>query len=249
MEIIPAVDIKSGRCVRLYQGNYQQETVYSDDPIATARGWQERGARRLHVVDLDGAEQGRPVNLGIISSIAEELDIPVQVGGGIRSAQVAHTLLESGVGRVVLGTAAVRDQNLVTQLLNTHGTERVVVAVDAQNGQVSIEGWKRGTSVGAYELVGVMEGIGVARFIYTDISRDGTLSHPNFEAINQLVKRTGPAVIASGGVSSARDIERLSTTGIEGVIVGKALYTGDLDLAEALEAAGSTSEGIYKEPR
>jgi len=241
MEVIPAIDLRGGRCVRLYQGDFGRETVYSEDPLAVARQWQEQGASRLHLVDLDGAAQGNPVNLDIIAAIVAQSEIPVQVGGGVRSSATAEKLLSMGVERVVIGTAAVRDPDLVRQLCQDGGSPSVVVAVDARDGVVAVQGWLEKTSVTAVELGKRMAALGVERLLYTDISRDGTLSEPNFSANAELVESTGLAILASGGVASLEHITELAKIGAEGVIVGRALYTGDLELSAAIAAglAGS----------
>jgi phosphoribosylformimino-5-aminoimidazole carboxamide ribotide isomerase len=237
MEVIPSIDLKSGRCVRLYQGDYQQETVYSDDPLSVALAWQEQGAPRLHLVDLDGAVQGRPANLEAISAIIERLAIPVQIGGGIRGAGTAEALLSAGADRVVIGTAAIKDPSLVQEICKEHGSEKVVVAIDARDGRVAIKGWTEGTSVGVLDLAKQMSAVGVHRLLYTDISRDGTLTGPNFAANAALVRETGLAVLASGGIASLEHLRCLAGTGVEGVIIGRALYTGDITLAEAMASA------------
>lgn len=239
MEVIPSIDLKSGRCVRLYQGDYQQETVYSEDPISVASTWQEQGASRLHLVDLDGAVQGNPANLEIISAIVSRLTIPVQVGGGIRELATAEKLFSLGVDRVVIGTAAVENPRLVQELCQRHGVQRVVVALDARDGQIAIKGWTEETSVSVLELANDMAQLGVCRLLYTDIARDGTLTEPNFAANRNLVENTGLAVQASGGIASLDHINRLSQTGVEGVILGRALYTGDIKLAEAIATASN----------
>ena len=226
--------------MRLYQGDYQKETVYSPDPVNVALRWQVEGAPRLHIVDLDGAARGEPVNLDVIKAIATQVHLPLQVGGGVRGRATADKLLGMGVDRVVLGTAAVRDPELVIRLLEDWGTDRVVIAVDARNGQVAIRGWTEGTLVSATELVQEMEEMGVQRFLYTDISRDGTLTEPHFEAIQDLVDATSRPILASGGVSSTEHIVRLASMGLEGAIVGTALYTGDVDLTAAIKAVPST---------
>ncbi len=236
MEVIPAIDLRGGRCVRLYQGDFGRETVYSEDPLAVARQWQEQGASRLHLVDLDGAAQGEPVNLEIIAAIVAQSEIPVQVGGGVRSYATAEQLLSIGVERVIIGTAAVRNPDLVRQLCQDGGSPRVVVAVDARDGLVAVQGWLEKTSVTAVELGRQMAELGVERLLYTDISRDGTLSEPNYSANAQLVERTGLAILASGGVASLEHITELAKIGAEGVIVGRALYTGDLELPAAIAA-------------
>ena len=239
MEIIPAIDLKSGLCVRLYQGDYSRETVYSDDPVAVALRWEREGASRLHVVDLDGAVEGLLINSQVIQSIAASVGIPVQVGGGIRDFETADELIGKGVDRVVLGTAAVRDPGLVSRLCAERGSDRVVVAVDARDGMVAIRGWTEGTMVRASRLVEHMSELGAKRFIYTDISRDGTLTEPNFESIRELQEGLDCAVIASGGISSVEHVVRLAAIGVEGAILGRALYTGDLDLGSAIDAAST----------
>ena len=243
MEIIPAIDLKAGRCVRLYQGDYEKETVYSDDPVSVSLRWQREGASRLHVVDLDGAASGELANLEVIKAISTQVNIPVQVGGGVRTLQAAQTLLDTGADRVVLGTAAVQAPDLVAQLCNEHGGERVVVAVDARDGRVAIKGWTEDTSVSASEMVERMEGLGVVRFLYTDISRDGTLTLPNFEAIQELVEHTDRPILASGGISSTEHLARLAAIGVEGAILGRSLYTGDIDLGSAIRTVDSPAGG------
>jgi phosphoribosylformimino-5-aminoimidazole carboxamide ribotide isomerase len=239
MEVIPAIDIRAGRCVRLYQGDYQRETVFAEDPVAVALDWQRQGAPRLHLVDLDGAAQGRPANLDTIQAILSQLTIPVQVGGGVRDAATADTLLAAGADRVVLGTVAVEDPSLVEQLCQRHGSQRVVVAIDAREGQVATRGWRETTSVGVLALAQEMAALGVRRLLYTDISRDGTLTGPNIAANAALVRQTGLAVLASGGVASLEHIRRLAEAGVEGVVLGQALYTGAIGLADALAVAAS----------
>ena len=241
MEIIPAIDLHGGRCVRLHQGDFRRETVFSDDPQAMALRWHELGGPRLHLVDLDGAATGEPAHLETISAIVAALDIPVQVGGGIRSADTARAWLEAGVARVVIGTAAVRDPDMVATVVREHGSERVVVSVDARDGMVALQGWTESSQVSALELAHRMATLGVTRLLYTDIARDGMLTGPDLETNALLVRETGMAVLASGGVASVEDIRRLAPTGIEGVIVGRALYTGALSLPEALSAARSAS--------
>ena len=239
MEVIPAIDLRAGRCVRLYQGDYRRETVYSDDPISVALGWQEQGAPRLHLVDLDGAAQGRPGNQNIIDELLRRTSIPVQVGGGVRDIETAAALVEAGADRVVIGTAAVEDAGLVERLCQRYGSGRLVVAVDARDGQVAIKGWTVQTPVTALDLAHRMETLGVCRLLYTDISRDGTLTEPNFLATAMLVQNTGLAVLASGGIASLEHIRRLAGLGVEGVILGRALYDGTINLGEALALVNS----------
>jgi phosphoribosylformimino-5-aminoimidazole carboxamide ribotide isomerase len=215
-------------------GDYAKETVYYDDPLEVALRWQEQGARRLHVVDLDGALFGEPTHLDVIADIVRSVNIPVQIGGGIRRILIADRLLELGVARIILGTAAIDDPNLVAEACCRFG-EAVVVSIDAEDSLVAVRGWKARSTVAAVELVKRMAAAGVKRFVYTDIGRDGTLTEPNFEAIANLLKETTVPIIASGGVSSLEHIRRLKALGVEGAIVGKALYTGGLDLPKAIK--------------
>jgi phosphoribosylformimino-5-aminoimidazole carboxamide ribotide isomerase len=237
MEVIPAIDLRLGLCVRLFQGDYQQETVFSDEPVSVALAWQEQGAPRLHLVDLDGAAGGVPVNLEVITSIIHNLAIPVQIGGGIRDIATAESLLSAGADRVVIGTAAVENPSLVADLCQKHGSQRVVIAVDAKDGLVAIKGWLESTEVKAQDLVEQMALLGVQRILYTDISRDGTLTEPNFEANADLVRTTDMAVLASGGIATLDHVRRLVDTGAEGAILGRALYTEAFSLREAIAVA------------
>ena len=238
MEVIPAIDLKNGACVRLYQGDFNQETLFSRDPLEVALRWQRAGAPRLHIVDLDGSREGFQTNLRTIKAIAAHAEVPLQVGGGIRSLDTAQSLLNLGIDRIVIGTVAVEDPELVGRLCREWGGDRIVVALDARNGKVAIKGWLEETSIKALDLAKRMMALGAKRFLYTDIARDGTMTSPNFDGVTAMVRKTGKAVLASGGVSSLDDIRRLARTGAEGVVVGSALYKGDLDLAEAIEAGG-----------
>lgn len=234
MEVIPSIDVKDGRCVRLYQGDYDQMTVYDDDPVAVARRWQEMGARSIHVVDLDGAKEGTPTNLPVIARIVRELGIPVQVGGGMRSLEIGARWLELGVARIVWGTAAVRDPEMVETAIERWG-DKVALGVDARDGKATTDGWQKKSELGAVDLARRFVAKGMRRVIYTDISRDGTLTEPNYAAMAEMVEAAAPAeVIASGGVAVVEHVERLAETGVSGVIVGRALYAGTLDLAEAI---------------
>ena len=238
MEIIPSIDLKAGRCVRLFQGDFQRETVFSDDPVSVALQWQNQGAARLHLVDLDGAAKGAPANKAAIAEILGSLSIPVQIGGGIRTVATAEALIELGAGRVVIGTAAVENPDMVRILCAGLGSEKVVVAVDAREGKVATRGWTEDTGVEVMDLVIQMADLGVTRLLYTDISRDGTLTQPNYQANRDLAQRSGMAVLASGGIAALEHISRLKETGVEGAIMGIALYTGAVDLAQAIEEAG-----------
>ena len=237
MEIIPAIDLRGGNCVRLYQGDYEQETIFSDDPLAVAERWQSEGGQRLHIVDLDGAHSGHPANLAAITAITRALTIPVQVGGGIRSVDTASGLFEAGAARVVVGTAAVSNPKLVEDLCQRFGSDRVVVALDARDGLVAIHGWTETSSVTATDLAGQMARLGVERLLYTDISRDGTLEEPNYAATASLVENSGLKVLSAGGVGAAEHVARLVPTGAEAAIIGRALYTGDITIGDALAAA------------
>ena len=234
MEIIPAIDLKGGRCVRLYQGDYSRETIFSDNPVEVARHWQSLGAQRLHIVDLDGAAKGKPQHSLIIESIAHSVQVPLQLGGGLRSIDAIAQAFDLCVARVIIGTAAIEDQTLVQEACRRFGN-LIIVGIDARDGYVATRGWKEGTKVTATELAWRMAHVGVGRFIYTDIARDGTLTEPNFDAIAELVKQVEVPVIAAGGISSIEHLERLSQIEVEGAIVGRALYTGNIDLKRALD--------------
>jgi phosphoribosylformimino-5-aminoimidazole carboxamide ribotide isomerase len=236
MIIIPAIDIKQGRCVRLLQGEMDKETVFSDDPSAMAQRWEDEGASLIHVVDLDGAINKKPGNLDAIQKIINQVNIPIQVGGGIRDEKTIGMYMDLGVERVVIGSEAVYNPKLVEQAcLAWPG--RIVVGIDARNGMVAIEGWTKTTGVSAVALGKQFEDVGVAAINFTDIERDGMRSGPNIEATRELAKAVNIDVVASGGVSSMTDIENLApleADGVIGVITGRALYDGSLDLKAAL---------------
>lgn len=240
MLVIPAIDLKDGQVVRLTQGNLHQVAVYSSDPAGTAQKWQEQGAPLLHVVDLNGAFEGEPKNLSHIERIVNAVSIPVQVGGGIRSLDTVRMYLGVGVQRVVMGTTALRDRQLVEEILDIF-PERVVVSIDAKNGLVATDGWKTVTEVTAREAVRSLAGLALAAVMYTDIVKDGTLTGPNIPALKIIVETAPVPVIASGGVSSLDDIVAIKALGpkVEGVILGKALYEGKIGLKEAIAAASA----------
>lgn len=241
MDVIPAIDLLEGRCVRLYQGDYARSQVFNENPVEVAKQWFEQGASRVHVVDLDGAKAGKPVNTRAIEAIVQAVPVPVQVGGGLRDRSGVSQLLELGVGRVILGTAAVEDHPLVKQLCEEF-PGRIVVGIDARNGLVATRGWLETSEVKATELARQMSELGAAAIVYTDIHRDGTLSGPNLHALRELANGISIPVIASGGVSSVTDLLSLlalEPLGVNGVIVGRALYTGDVSLKEAIQAVGS----------
>ena len=237
MIFFPAIDLKDGQCVRLFQGDMDQVTVFGDDPAGQAKGFADAGAKWLHVVDLNGAFSGRLVNEDAVSGILDRIDIPVQLGGGIRDMQTIDFWLDRGVRRVILGTVAVRDPNLVKQACKRH-PDRVVVGIDARDGMVAVEGWTELSEITGLELAKEFEDCGVAAIIYTDIARDGAMDGPNIEATVGLANAVSVPVIASGGVSSLEDLEALKAAGtglLEGVISGRALYDGRIDLAAAVE--------------
>jgi phosphoribosylformimino-5-aminoimidazole carboxamide ribotide isomerase len=233
MIILPAIDIKDGHCVRLYQGDYDQITTYDDDPVRVALRWQEAGARWLHVVDLDGAAEGRPVNGALIRYIRKETTFHIEVGGGLRTLDDIDLTLKLGVDRVILGTVAIKDPALLKEALLRWG-KRIVVGLDARAGKVAISGWRENSQVDVVALAEELCALGAQRFIYTDIARDGSLQGPNIAALQAMQRAVSCAVIASGGVSSLADLRALAKVGVEGAIVGKAIYTGDVDLATAI---------------
>ncbi len=240
MDVIPAIDLRNGNAVRLYQGDYARETVFGDDPAAVARTWEQQGANRIHVVDLDGARAGAPVQAALAASIAQAVSIPVQFGGGVRELSHIESLLEAGINRVILGTVAVEKPELVREACELYG-DRIVVGLDAREGRVAVRGWIEDTAVDTVELAARLVELGVSRFIHTDIARDGALEGPNVPAMQALMNAVSPAaVIASGGVSGLDDIRALAASRVEAVIVGRALYTGDLSLPDALLAAISS---------
>ena len=241
MEVIPAIDLRGGKCVRLYQGDYAQETVYSDDPLHTALRWVDMGAARLHIVDLDGARDGKPANLGAVERIASAVDVPLHLGGGIRDIATARAAIDAGVSRIMLGTAAVEDADLIGALLGEFGAASVIISVDAKDGKVALRGWTEGSGALATELVADMAALGVTRFLYTDISRDGTLTEPNFDGVSALVNQGGIHLIAAGGISAVAHLKRLAAIGAEAAIVGRAIYTGDIDLREAIAVVGKSA--------
>jgi len=234
MEIIPAIDIKGGKCVRLYQGDYNQETVFSEDPTAVAQQWKGQGAKKLHLVDLDGAAAGKPLNLEVIEAIVEATGLPVQFGGGVRTEDTVIKLLSLGVQRVILGTIAIEQPELV-KMLCLQFRQSIMISIDARNGLVATRGWKHSTNVTAVDLAQQLAKIGVARIQYTDINRDGTLTEPDFNATRELINSVKIPVLAAGGIASLEHLQKLKQIGVEGVIIGKALYTGNIDLKEALK--------------
>ena len=231
MIVIPAIDLRGGRCVRLLQGDFARETVYGDDPVQMALRWQAAGATMLHVVDLDGAKAGYAAQAAIVSAIAQALTIPVELGGGLRSLDHLAAAFAGGVARVVLGTAAIEDRGLLTAALDRWGAERIGLGLDAREGLVATRGWIETTAVRATELATELAALGVRHVVYTDIGRDGTLHEPNYDALREMAEVSGLAVIASGGVARREHLAALAAIpGVEAAIVGRAIYTGDVVL-------------------
>ena len=241
MEVIPAIDLLDGKCVRLYQGDYEKSQIFNENPAEVAQKWVEQGATRLHVVDLDGAKVGKTSNLVAIEAIVKAVSVPIQVGGGLRDRTSVAQLLNLGVQRTILGTVAVENPDLVSELANEF-PDQIVVGIDARNGKVATRGWLETSEVAAIDLAQDMVERGAAAIIYTDIHRDGTLSGPNLEALRELANAIVIPVIASGGVSSLTDLLSLlslESLGVTGAIVGRAIYTGDVNLKEAIQAVGN----------
>lgn len=242
MLLLPAIDLKDNQCVRLTQGDYSQKIVYSNDPLEMALEWQRQGAKYLHIVDLDGARGDFTVNRDSIEKIARGVSIPIQVGGGIRTAERARELFLMGVERVILGTTAIENKKLLMELLAEFGSERIVVGVDVKDGYVAVHGWEVVSDINALMFCKELESFGVKIIVYTDISKDGMLSGPNFEIYRTLQEQTGLKIIASGGVSELSDIAQLTEMNIYGCIVGKALYNQQIDFSQALQTINSVKK-------
>ena len=236
MLVIPAIDLRDGKCVRLLQGRPEDETVFSDDPVAMALRWQSEGAELLHLVDLDGAFEGTPRNLAVIEKIVESIDIPAQLGGGIRNMERVEQILALGVWRAILGTAALKNPHLVKEACLKYD-ERIAVGIDAKDGMVATEGWLDVSAKPAIEFAQEMESLGVKTIIYTDIRQDGMLTGPNLSSIKAIAESVNVDIIAAGGISSLTDIQALKSlesVGVVGAITGKALYTGKINLRESI---------------
>ena len=234
MIIFPAIDMKDGKCVRLEQGLFDKVTVFGENPVEMAKKWESEGGEFLHLVDLDGAKDGVPKNLEIIKNICKNINIPIQLGGGIRSKETVKILLDAGVTRVIVGTMAINDMELLKELVDEYG-ERIVVSIDAKDGLVAVDGWVNVSEVDSIDLVRELETIGVKTIVYTDIAKDGMMEGPNFDIYKTLAENTNIDVIASGGVSSIENVKKLKTMDMYGAIIGRALYTGDIKLKDALE--------------
>jgi phosphoribosylformimino-5-aminoimidazole carboxamide ribotide isomerase len=239
MIVIPAIDLKEGRCVRLTQGRMDRESVYSEDPVGMAKHWESKGAKRLHVVDLNGAVTGKPVHRTLIEEMVRTVRIPVEVGGGIRDLETIENYLSSGAGWVILGTVALKNRSLVREACACF-PGKIILSLDAKRGNVAIEGWNEIAPLKAIDLPGEFEGAGLASIIFTDVDRDGMGTGVNWEMTRALARHTSIPVIASGGVSGVEELEdlkKLEPEGVKGVIIGRALYTGQVDLAEAIRVA------------
>ena len=235
MKIYPAIDIKDGKCVRLLRGSFDDVTVYGDNPAEMARKWESLGGEYIHVVDLDGALKGHGVNAESIKKICKAVNVPVQTGGGIRSISDIEAKLECGISRVIIGTKAVSDADFVKEAVKRYG-DKIVIGIDAKDGMAAIEGWEKTSEYRAVEFAKKMEEIGVKTIIYTDIATDGTLMGPNVDAMREMVNNTNMDIIASGGIGNIEHIKALIPTGVEGVITGRALYTGNINLCDAIKA-------------
>lgn len=235
MIVFPAIDIRNGKCVRLIQGDYKKETIYNDSPATVAQQWEEKHANFIHIVDLDGAKTGESPNKACIQSIVEQTAIPIQVGGGIRSLDIIESYIVAGVDRIIIGTAAINDKTFLQEAIENYG-EKIAVSIDARNGYVATDGWTETSAVRAIDLVKELEELGVKTIVYTDILKDGMLKGPNFMELQTINKATSMQVIASGGVSSIDDIDKLKELKLYGAIVGKALYDGTLLFEEIMEA-------------
>ena len=237
MQLIPAIDLRGGNCVRLRQGDYGQETIFGEDPAAMAAHWESQGAARIHLVDLDGAKVGRPVNVEAVKNIVRTVGVPCQLGGGIRDEATIASWLEAGIERVIVGTQALRDPGWFRKMIEAY-PGRVVLGLDARDGKVAAEGWLEVSDVMAWTLAKQFDDLPLAAVIYTDIAKDGMLEGPNLESTDTLARHLDAPVIASGGVSTLDDIERLAKLPIAGCIIGRALYEGRFALSEALERVG-----------
>ena len=238
MLLIPAIDLKNGRCVRLLQGEADAETVYSNDPASMARSFEDAGAKRLHLVDLDGAFQGKGANIASIRSILKNISIPVQLGGGLRNSENIEQMFELGVSSVIVGTMAVKNPDVLEEVIQRFSGEKVILGIDTRDRKVSIEGWQEGTEIDDVEFALHWKKRGIQRIVFTDIARDGMLSGPNLETLGDFARRSGLKIVASGGVSSMEDLELLKTLeedGVDQVISGKAVYEGKLDLKEIFQ--------------
>ena len=235
MEVIPAIDIRAGRCVRLIQGDYSKETIFADNPMEMAIKWESEGAEYLHIIDLDGAKEGSAVNMDVISKICADSAARIQVGGGIRDYETAARYMDVGVSRVIMGTSAVDRTDELERILKSIGAESLVVSVDAREGIVALDGWTRESRMTVGTVVKNIEALGVKRCMYTDILKDGTLSEPNYAGVENVVSSTNMKIMAAGGIAALSQLKQMSIVGVEATIVGRALYTGDIRLRQAID--------------
>lgn len=234
MILFPAIDIKNGKCVRLTQGDYNKEKIYNDSPVEVAADWEKQQAAYLHIVDLDGAKTGVSINKASIEAISKQASIPIQLGGGIRSMSVIQEYITAGVDRVIIGTAAINDKAFLREAVDAYGS-KVAVSIDARNGYVATNGWTSTSTVKAIDLVKELESLGVETIVYTDILKDGMLQGPNFKELQEINEATTMNVIASGGISSPADVEKLKSLDLYGAIIGKALYDGTMNFKDLLD--------------
>ena len=233
MRIYPAIDVKGGKAVRLVQGKFDEVTVFNDNPADAAKVWADSGASYIHIVDLDGARYGKSFIIDVLKEISSKYDIPVQIGGGVRTIEDVKTRIDAGASRVIIGTAAVKNPGLVKEAVAFYG-DKIAVGVDAKDGMAAIKGWEEVSDITAVDLCLKMKELGVKTIIYTDISKDGMMCGPNIEATKELIEKTGMDIIASGGVSKIEDLENVYNINAQGVIIGKALYNGAINLKEAI---------------
>lgn len=233
MIILPAIDIKDGKCVRLTQGDYNKETIYSDSPVEVAKEWEDKGAEYLHLVDLNGAKDGKSINEAIIFEIAQTVNIPVQVGGGIRTLETVDSFIKAGIERVIIGTAAINDREFLQAAVRKHGA-KIAVSIDARKGYVATDGWTKTSSIKAVDLLKELEALGVKTIVYTDIAKDGMLEGPNLAELQMINEQTKIDVIASGGITTKTDVQEVKQRKVYAAIIGKALYDGRIKLEEIL---------------
>jgi phosphoribosylformimino-5-aminoimidazole carboxamide ribotide isomerase len=237
MELWPAIDLRGGKCVRLLQGDYARETVFAEDPVEMAKAFVAGGARRLHLVDLDGAKEGRPVQAGLVARIVAAAGVPCQVGGGIRTVETARAYIDAGVNRLVVGSVAIEQPDLLDRLALSH-PDRIVLGLDARDGKVAVRGWLETSPLTALDVARRHGHLRLAAIVYTDIAKDGMLAGPNLPALAEMIAAVRLPIVASGGISNADDLRQVARIGAAGCIVGRALYDGGLSLADAIDAAG-----------
>lgn len=234
MQIIPAIDIRNGKCVRLFQGDYAKETIYADSPVDMALKWKKQGAKTLHIVDLDGARDGKSNIVNIVKQIIDSVHLPIRVGGGIRGTDLINQLIESGVAKIILSTIVLENTELLKKIIGLYGG-KIVVSLDVSRGKLMKKGWLQASCIDPFKLIKQLEEIEIKTIIYTDIARDGTLTEPNYKTIDLIRGCTKMKLIIAGGISSVEQIKKLKAMGVDGVIIGKALYEGKINLKEVLK--------------